>query len=89
MGPDTSQQEQLDAATEELSGSWIDFSSELSGDDGQSNIGSLFSNLQMTGPARENPTTLPPTETKSPTKVPTKSATTSPFGSTPVKTAKS
>lgn len=46
MGLDASQQEQLDAAAEELSGSWIDFSSELSGDDDQFNIGSLFSNLQ-------------------------------------------
>ncbi|OAV61793.1 hypothetical protein [Enteractinococcus helveticum] len=46
LGLDASQQEQLDAVSEEFADNWIDFSSELSGEEDEFNIGALFSRLQ-------------------------------------------
>ena len=46
MGLNASQQEQLEAASADFADNWIDFSSELSGDDEDFNIGALFSELQ-------------------------------------------
>lgn len=46
LGLDASEQEQLDAVAEEFADNWIDFSSELSGEEDEFNIGELFSNLQ-------------------------------------------